>query len=490
MALRAMLLHEVGEAHTELAKVAVDVRLVRDEQTRVRVHLRPAAEKGFAEGAMELPTDLHGRYRLLSRARLPGGGFAEVQGVLAVVPRPKPVVSPGRLATPLARWSLFPAHAAPSAVRPSALDLRAVGGLCVPEQRCNLLAWVGTPAAAVRLRSELGAAPVPGRTASTGATTGLVPLAVTVHGPEAEVTLIASRPVEGGGSTTAPSAVPSDAGTAGATAPAEVGHRRVRLPVALGSPAVRLSTSTVEAPPARPRLQVDGAEKGSAVFIDAFRDGLWERAGSVPAATIDRGAAFDLPFAPLEPGLWRIEVRTDPFSTDASSLRWLLVTRPGETAAAALRRTAQSLLDALGPGDFRDPFAEDLAKGRDPAPDAPVGTRAAFLFAPQEGDLMPLPPPLSSAVQASAGLGHRRRSLYWLAFAAVLLGVVLVAAIMLRRGLGAAAEARALMAEAGDPEAQSRRRRLRMTLSVVAMVLVVAFTFVAGAIAVIARGGF
>jgi hypothetical protein len=83
-------------------------------------------------------------------------------------------------------------------------------------------------------------------------TTGVVPLSVVTHGPEAQLWLRADR------------------------AGVRVAHRSVRLPVALGAARLRVSDTLWRAP-ALPELALLGGEGGC--ILDVFRDGAWLRTG-------------------------------------------------------------------------------------------------------------------------------------------------------------------------------------------------------------------
>ena len=76
-----------------------------------------------------------------------------------------------------------------------------------------------------------------------------------------------------------------------------------------------------------------------------------------------------------------------------------------------------------------------------------------------------------------------------MAIAALALAALVVSAFFLRRGLEAAAQARAVMTEAGVASAQERATRVRMTLVVVSMAAAVGLAVLAVIMFVLARGG-
>jgi hypothetical protein len=120
-----------------------------------------------------------------------------------------------------------------------------------------------------------------------------------------------------------------------------------------------------------------------------------------------------------------------------------------------------------------------------------VDTRlqAEFALALLEMDFLPTPIAMSGRAQAESMLDDGRVRVRWIAGLALLAVGLFVVGYMLRRGLAAAAQARALLAEAGDSGARGGRRIAAMTLTVVGIVMVVGLAFVAAAILLLARGG-
>ena len=416
----------------------------------------PSAAPGL-EAVLEVPEGTRGE--LLLRASVPLD-HEEVSSVVSpVVVSPEPVVpeARGRLALPLQRYTLFPVRPEGDAVPPAHLVPRVLGGTCVPEVRCDLLVLVGAPAAEVSVEST--AAVTSSGAPPPHATAGLVPLSVVTHGPEAELELVARR--DG----------------------AIVARRTVRLPIALASFALRLpdASAPLFVAPAAPALVLDGVETERGIVVDAFDDGVWARTGSLPARS-EAGADADpvaLPFAPLRPGLWRIQARTDAFSSDSAAVRMLHVRAPGDPDEAVVRALAERAR-----AEWNDTLARTVGElDEDPS------RRAAFLLAMPEMDLVPQPIAMSGAMQAATGLDDRRVALRWIAAMAMLLAGVFVMVLVLRRGFAAGAEARAILVSAGDETADSAANRRRMALSLIAAVLAIALAFVAAAALVLARTG-
>ncbi len=191
---------------------------------------------------------------------------------------------------------------------PARLDARVVGGDCGAPGPCDLLVWVGSPAAAIRLDDTLSADPI-GTPECNGQveTIGIVRCRVQGRGHEATTTVTALR----GG--------------------VEVGQRRVRLPMGPGAPALpgpRVERLT--APGERVAVDVQTLDDRPVVF-DVFHEERWVRTESHPAGAVEAGMALS------EPALWRVQARTDPFAR----------TRPATRVHFA--RTALPLADPPAP---------------------------------------------------------------------------------------------------------------------------------------------
>ncbi len=413
-----------------LASMPVEVRL-RDGEERIRAHARLAPSvAGGAEGVLVLPEGLHGRLHLQAIALSDGDPVASVWTSLDVRRDAPAVPVLGRLAGALQQLELLPIQGQSP---PSPFDVRVVGGACVPEQRCDLLVHVGAPAAAIH--AEAAPAVTPEHT-SAEETSGLVRIPLVIHGPEANVNLVATRGGE------------------------EVGRRTVQLPVALATPALELEPRVV-AEGESPELSVHVLGDRPGVMVEAYQDGRWARTGSF-APSDD---PIPLPFA-LTPGRWRLEVHTDPFASDRSASRVLVVRAPGQTVDAA----ADAAIASLG--------------------GAPAGDRAlrlAWAAASVEDAVHSLPQAVSGRAADESRLASRREHLRVAAIVALLLGLVLAAMVFLRRGIEAALEAQRIMDETGDPELASRRHRRRTLLSALVLVATVLLAFLGAATLIVAR---
>jgi hypothetical protein len=452
VALRAVLFTDLGRIEgARMVQTPVRVELLAGDRVASETELAPSNSAGM-EGTLRVPDDVSGRARLVARATFGDGREARVEAPLTVEDPPRPVGEPGRALHPLQRYTLFPVSATGESP-PAALEPRVVGGACVPEQRCEILVHVGAPAAEVTF-ADSAALTVETGPEPAGATAGFVRFEVVTHGPDVQAELVATR--DG----------------------VEVARRALRLPIMLGGLAMRVGAAIATAP-AEPRLAFSGVEAGRAVIVDAYRDGVWERTGSVPA---DAAAAGEvpIPFAPLEPGTWRLQARTDPWGTNSAAVRFVEVIAPSQTERDAVASAA-----AWVRREQYDPaFARIAPSSSEDARDV-----VAFLVALPELDVLPQPVAMSGHMQATWGVDEKRAQLRWGGLVAFLLAGLFVAAVVFRRGLSAAAQARAVLAAAGDEEAQTARTRRRMTATVVAVVTAIALLFVAAAMMVVARGG-
>ena len=445
------------------------VELLDDRHVIAHAALTRSAAPGL-EAVLAVPDSVSGELLVHATAPLGPEGEASVVSPVIVERDPEGPEPRGRLALPLQRYQLFPVQPAGSAIPPAHMVPRVVGGTCVPEVRCDLLVLVGEPAASIEVAASSMVTPVDPEASAEGTpessdaaralgeTTGIVPLSIVTHGPDAELEVVARRAGE------------------------IVARRAMRVPVALASFVLRIgepgAPGSLAEGTASPRIALDGVEADRGVIVDAFRNEIWERTGSI-ANDDATGSPIPLPFDPLGPGIWRVQARTDPFSTDSGAVRMIHVRAEGEAEEAALRELA---------AHARRAWADSLATAA-VAADAPAERRAAFILASPEMDLQPQPIAMSGAMQAATGLDDKRVALRWIAAACVVLGGFLVVVVVMRRGLAAGVEARRIMLSAGDETADSAPNRRRMALTVVAAVLAIALTFLAAGALILARTG-
>jgi len=365
---------------------------------------------------------------------------ARCDAPLVVTPSPRPSPPQGRPMMPMQQWQLESIQPVQGVMAPSALELRVRGGYCVPDYSCELLVWVGAPAASVRLE---GHGATVGDESPSDVTSGIVAHVATVTGPEATVTIIASR--DG----------------------IEVARRDVRLPIVQSGVPISVGEAICAPPCERTVLGLDDRP----VLVDFFRDGVWSRVSTLPPSSEpDRHHTTS-----LEAGIWAAQLRTDPFGVESAATRLLYVGEEDE----AVRAMKQYLVAE----EADDAFTRAM-----PVSGISPNHQVAFGAALLEMDVVALPQARSGRVQADLGLVEDRSALRWVAALAVFAVGLFVAGFVMRRGLLASAEARALLSEAGDEEAMSRKRILSMTLSVSGVVFATILAFVAAALLLLTRG--
>lgn len=451
---RAILFDDIDRIEgPRLRSIPVDVKLARsagpEERTLARARLRPTPLRQM-EGGLLIPRDARGSYVLIARAVLPNGTQAVVHAPLRVRPDAPALRPTGRLAMPLQHYTQY-AIQTTGQTPPDALEVRVTSGACVPELRCDLLVYVGEPAAAVEVERSRAVTPVARRPEDSGERTGVHAISVVTHGPEAQIDVVARR----GG--------------------AEVARRPVRLPIALGSVALR--ADTIVDGEVVPHLRVEGASGRSGIIVDAYRDARWQQTATVPTRRAGSDG-FDPPFEPLEPGVvWRIQARLDPFSSENAATRLIYVRPRGE----GRERTLENVRAYARAHEIADGLLEAVAREPD------LARAVAFILAPGELDLLPQPGAMSGHAQAIAGLEGGRSAVRIVAVLALIIAAIFVALIVARRGLDASAEARAVMVAAGDVSVLDERRKRRQTLTVLMISAAVLLAFLAAAAMVIAR---
>ena len=400
------------------------------------------------EGSLRIPPNSIGSFLLTASATI-DDLRVEVQTQLRVgeVQRAKPQ---GRPLRALQQFSEGPLAAEPGAIAPSLLRVRVAGGACVPEEECRLFVHVGSPAAAVWVEGNSTLTPSAAAARPSAETEGIVQLDVVTHGPEAQLWLRAER------------------------AGARVAHRSVRLPVALGASQLRLTQTLLRAPSV-PELEVFGGEGGC--IVDVFRDGAWLRTASAASCT----HAFAPPIAALPAGLYRIQARRDPFGSSTAGVALAYVLASGESKAQALRELAKRALEV----DAGDHFARQALHVDDAA--APDAVSFGYLAAVLEPGVIELPRAASGYAATLRRLARSQAKLRWLSIAALVLGAVSLALAVGRSGLRAAAQADAILLDAGQSGPVRRRARLRSMLSLALSLLSLLLVFLVLGAYVVAR---
>lgn len=450
VAIRGLLLsHLHGPDVPQLESAPANV-VLRTESGDVlaETRLMPTDARSL-EGHLEIPASLEGRFFLEGRAVF-DGETTRTFASLDIKDEPRPLPTRGRSAYFGQQESLGEMRPEPTQTPPNVVEPRVLGGACIPAVRCDILVRVGSPAATVDIVPSASIQALPRSANNLVETTGVVPLAIRLAGPEGESDV---RALRGG--------VP-------------VGARRFQVPVALGEPVLRVNQSVFEAP-ATPRLRIEGVEMSRAVIVDAFRDGMWERTGVVEEAALAQGEV-PIPFAALTEGTWRIQIRTDPFGAESAATRVVYVAPHGTAHSDALRAAI-----ALDVRRYDVPADTDAVQ---------LEQYATYTLAAFERERMTLPTAWSGQRASEEDLDKARTRVRILAVVALGIIALVLALIVARRGMRSASEARELMKAAGDESAGDPRVRRRQTLTVMLMVALIVLFFLTTMTFVIARTSF
>lgn len=449
-----------------LARVPIDVEAQTiDGRSLARTRLEPAASD--LQGMLQLP-EFQGPLQIIARARQ-GDHALEVRTVLANVatPGPVPVSRPLRA---LQQFAAGPIQAIGGAHAPSPLALQVRGGACIPEQPCQLLLHVGEPAAAIVVEPNTAVTPSSAARSGSAVERGVIELEIVTHGPEAELWLRAERD----GAPERPQSARD--------ARVPVARRAVRLPIAMAAVGLRANTWL----PSRSSefrlrgLDVDagsasGPASPSSCIVDLFRDGHWVATG----ALANCAEPSTPPFA-LQPGVQRVQLRRDPFSTQTAGVMTIYLRGANETAeqiAAALAAAAEP----FAPSD-----AVVLRCKRAPSECSAPGW-GAYLAALLDAGIYELPPAVSGYAASLARSRERQQQLRSMALLALALGAGALAFSIGRSGWTAGQRA-SLVSGLGDASA-ARSARMRSLLVVAASVCSLVLVFVVLALYVVARGG-
>ncbi|MFI5308286.1 MAG: hypothetical protein ACHQ53_13075 [Polyangiales bacterium] len=443
-------LHRPEGARLRAARTTLELRASSDQALLAASVLHFSFGQSL-DAVLSPPVAFTGKARLVATSDEPRVKVERDLEIGAVSAASRQAREPRRL-PPLQRMAPGPVRVSSSDERaPSSLSLAIAGGVCVPEQPCQLFLHVGEPAAAVSLVPTPSVSLEPGDALVSGETSAVVRLRVRTHGPEAELRIAALR----GG--------------------VQVATRAYRLAVALGASAARELPAILDAP-ARPSIGLFGDEPGC--IVDAFASDRWARTGALREC---RGGDV-APFAALEPGLWRLQLRRDPFAADSAAVRGLYVRRPGQSADEILRELANAVLEHAPD----DPLAK--AVRADPAPyEREIELVAHHLLARLDEGILTLPAMASSYPADLARLSAEQAVLRNWALLAIGLCALALGLLVAQRGLRAASQASELMAAAGEDARGLDRQRLRMVLRVLATVTSLLLAFAAIAVYMVAR---
>lgn len=455
LAVRALLFRDVDAAEGPTLVVApTTVRLLDDGGRELVTAALRSSALATLDGVLAIPSALAGEFVVEARATYEGQPLT-CRRALRVSREAKPARLRGREAGPLQQLSVGRIVPRPEAKEPAPAELapRVLGGACVPDRRCDVLVWMGEPAAALSIRSsasvEIVEPPTP-----AGETTGLVALTLRARGLDAELTLVARRHEE------------------------VVAERALRLPIGLGEVSLHARESLVTPDAA---LRYDPPPGREQLIVDLFAGQRW-RASEVlsSAAGVVSLRALHAPG-----GLVRVQARADRFSGEGAGARVLYVRTPGESDEAALRSIAHQVASTPGAdakesarwGESLPPFARDE-----------VQRTAAYLLAPLEQLRLPIPVAVSGRPAQLRALSRTRTLMRFGVSGALVVSALVMALSLARRGLSAANEAEAIMQEArGEDGVPVRGERLRARANVLLLVLAVVSAFLAAALLIAAK---
>jgi len=352
------------------------------------------------EGEVSLPDDIEGIAFFVARTDIEGNEVSVRYGVSVEPVDALRTYQPGRETSPFQVYELGPLRVVDPKAAPQELDPRIEGGACVPELACWLSVWVGKKATRVRVDEIAG---VRFEETLIGPTKGFLRFPLVVIGNEARIEVQALGPDD-----------------------RVAASREVRLPVVPGGISARASLDG-----GRVRIEWDELGDDGPVLVDAYRGNQWTYAFSVTPNDPW------LPL-PLDPGVWRFQVRADLFSRSTAGVAHVVI--PDGDGSAALEVAAQTVL-ADAQRDGLDPIAMAIIDGEVPPDQAEDAIRA--LFGPRNFGVVSLAGMVSLP---EVDPGQSRRDLMRRIAAAIILAIgLLVSLALLRLEFLAQARARELL---------------------------------------------
>lgn len=349
------------------------------------------------EGQVQIPSGLEGVVSLVAIAEIDGKPITTEREIY-VQHSIEPRSLEGREVNAFQNYELGPIRAA-APTHAITLDPRIEEGACVPDLGCWLSVWVGTRAAAVRVRPVAG---VLADLRPIAPSNGFARFPLVVAGSEARVE-VETFDEDG----------------------RLIGAREVRLPVVPGGITARASA-------ANGVVELSWEQLGgrAPVLVDVFEGRRWVDASSLSP---------EAPRLRLGPGVWRLQLRADLFSDNTAGVAYAVVIDPGgagraEQAAAAILAEAER--------EGLDPLAVAVVDG-----DAPEGTEDLLraLFAVPSFDVISTGPGTTSRIGVDEALQRQQEFRRWQAAAAILLIGLMVSMVLLRVELVAQARARQLL---------------------------------------------
>jgi hypothetical protein len=428
-----------------------------DSSVLASTELRPGHGPSH-EGSLRLPSGKHAILTLVAKA-WSGGEPVTVERPLALGGEREPAPLLPRALGPLQQLSLGALRERPDTFPPRALTIRVAGGACVPEEPCELLVYADPPA-------TIEALATPSATVERGpraTATALTAVRVTTHGPEADLSVRISGEVAFENMPPQPIAA----------------ARAVRLPVAMGADAMRLERAVLNAGESFEAALIG---RDARAIVDVFGDAGWLH------SVTQHGAALASPALP--PGLYRVQLRRDPFDSASAAVRSIYVRRKAETDLDALLALARRVLEREREqqADALDPLAERLVRDSSAANVLDFDTASRYLLAALDDGTYRLPPPVSGYPLARKRALAHREDVRTLALVVVALAALSLVLLLMQRGLLASEQAALLLRASGTEHKRVRKAQLRMTLRVAGSALSVALIFCAIALYLIIRG--
>jgi len=413
------------------------------------------------EGTLRLPSGQRASSTLVATAWV-GDEPVTVERALRLDREREPTVLVPRPLGPLQQLSLGTLREQPATLPPRALTVRVAGGVCVPEESCELLVYADPPATI-----EVVATPSATVSGAARATAASVAAArVRTHGPEADLSLRVSGEVAFDGQ------------------PAQriAASRAVRLPVAMGADAMQLERAVLSTGD-RPKVALAGGDGRG--IADVFGDDGWLHSVTLASAT---PAALDIPV--LAPGVYRVQLRRDPFDSASAAARSIYVRAPAESDASVLLALAKRVAERERDQgvDDRDPLAARLASDAAAAAALDFDHASRYLLAALDDGTYRLPAPVSGYPLARQRALEHREDVRTLALIVLALAALSLVLLLVQRGLLASDQAASLLRASGTEHARVRQAQLRMTLRVVGAALSVLLVFCAIALYLIIRG--
>jgi hypothetical protein len=373
---------DLGRVQVQAPETRVLLRDL-DQRTVAMTVLARSSVEG-SEGRLDVPEELDGKYALVAISDIDGREVT-VERALYVRDGIDSKLTSGRTVNAFQAYSLGLLRRIDRDRGPSVLDPRIEEGACAPDLPCTLTVWVGSWQGTVRVRAVAGA-----RIARDVATVdrGFAKFVLTVTGPEARVAVEAL----------------DDTG-------AVLSLREARLPLVPGGMTARAEVRDDEV-----HLEWHSMSADAPVLVDVFADHRWVSAHSVTRA--------DPVIRNLGPGVWRLQLRHDLFSSNTGAVTFAVVL-PDDAALEAAAELALSASDSRG----LDPLAMAIIEGSFDGD--PAAALRSVLGIPAF-DVVTLGPGVSSRIGVDEAAADAQKARRWRAAFLILVVGLFVSVVLLR----------------------------------------------------------